>query len=106
MPEVIAEHDLVGRSPEGESVRVRVAISAPEPSVKMSPAWQCAVSVEPLWEGPFMIYGEGSLQALCLAARHAVQMLDTFIAQGGVLEHSDGTEFDTGPFGFKLLPRE
>ena len=61
--------------------------------------------VEPIWEGSFKIYGEGSLHTLCLATKHAVQMLDTFIARGGILEHPDGSLFDTEPFGFALLPR-
>ena len=106
MPAVIAEEHLVGRRPGGETFQVRVMIGAPERRVKMSPAWQCTVAVEPLWEGPFAIYGEGSLQTLCLAAKYAVQMLDAFIEQGGTLEYTDGTEFDAKPFGFRLLSRE
>lgn len=72
----------------------------------MAPAWQCSVSVTPLWNGPFDIYGEGSFQALCLGAKHALQMLDTFVAQGGRLTHSDGSAFESESFGFKLLARE
>jgi hypothetical protein len=72
----------------------------------MSPAWSCSVVIEPIWRGPFEIYGDGSLQALCLGARHAIQELATFIEHGGTLLHTDGTEFDPEIFGFKLLPKE
>lgn len=105
MSDVIAKYELLGRRSSGEAFPVRVLLGRPAPSVKMSPAWQCSVTVEPLWS-EFTIYGEGSFQTLCLAAKHAVQMLDTFMSQGGVLEYADGELFDAEVFGFKLLPRE
>jgi hypothetical protein len=106
MPEVIAEYELVGRHSGGEAFPVSVRLCKPVPSAEMSPAWACSVTVDPLWSKPFLIYGEGSFQALCLAAKHAVQMLDTFVAQGGVLQYADGELFEPELFGFKLLPRE
>lgn len=105
MSQVVAEYELVGRRTSGETFPVRVVICMPEPSTEMSPAWQCSVAVEPLWGKPFTIYGEGSFHTLCLAAKHAVQMLDTFAAQGGVLEYLDGEPFEAESFGFRLLPR-
>jgi hypothetical protein len=72
----------------------------------MAPAWSCSVTVEPLWAGPFEICGEGSFQALCLGTKHAVQMLATFIDQGGTLEYKEGGKFEPEVFGFKLLGRE
>jgi len=105
MAEVVAEYELVGCRSSGEAFPVRVLLGRPAPSVKTSPAWQCSVTVEPLWS-EFTIYGEGSFQALCLAAKHAVQMLETFMVQGGVLKYADGELFDAEVFGFQLLPRE
>lgn len=106
MSDVIANFELIARQEGQASFPMRIEICRPEPSSKMAPAWQCSVSVTPLWNRPFLIYGEGSFQTLCLGAKHALQMLDTFMAQGGTLMHSDGSEFETESFGFKLLARE
>ena len=106
MAEPIAEYELVARRVAGPPFPVRVVVHKPEPSIDASPAWSCAVTVEPLWSGPFVIFGEGSLQALCLGAKHAIQMLDTFVAQGGTLEYVDGGSFESQAFGYQLLARE
>jgi hypothetical protein len=101
----IAEYELVGNRDSGPDFPVRVKLFKPELSQRMDPAWSCIVLVEPLWQKPFEIYGEGSFQALCLAAKHATQILDTFIEQGGVLKYADGELFEPDIFGFKLQPR-
>lgn len=106
MANVIASFELIASKEGQASFPVRIEICRPEPSSKMAPAWQCSVSVTPLWNEPFDIYGEGSFQALCLGAKHALQMLDTFVAQGGRLTHSDGSAFESESFGFTLLARE
>ena len=100
----IAEYELLG-SYNGQEFPVRIKLFQPESSQRMAPACSCSVAVDPLWEKPFEIYGEGSFQALCLAAKHAIQMLDTFVQQGGVLKYPDGELFDPTVFGFQLLPR-
>ncbi len=103
---VIATYELVGRKVGGESFPVRVVLCKPIQSQRMAPAWSCEVSVEPLWSKPSEIFGEGSFQALCLGAKHAVQMLATFIEQEGTLEYADGEKFEPSIFGFKLLPND
>ena len=103
---VIAEYELVGREGEGPRFPVRVSVCRPVQSVRMAPAWSCSVTVDPLQSKPFEIYGEGSFQALCLGTRHAVQMLATFINQGGTLEYKEGEKFEPEIFGFKLLGSE
>lgn len=103
--EAIAEHALLAQRPGEAELPVQVVICKPTPSVAMSPAWECSVSLAPLWEMPFVIYGDDSFQALCLASRHAVQMLDTFAEQGGLLKHPDGEPYEANVFGFKLLAR-
>ena len=107
MPEFIAQYEVFGRrEPSGPRFQVRVLILKPVQSVDTPTAWACTVSVDPLWSNPFEIFGEGSFQALCLGAKHAVQMLATFVQQGGVLEHADGEPVELSNFGFMLLPAE
>jgi hypothetical protein len=105
MSEEIAEYGLVGQEHDGPEFPVQVVLCKPVLSVRMSPAWFCLVTVTPLLNRPTEIYGEGSFQTLCLAARFAVQTLDTFLAQGGVLKYEDGEPFEANVFGFSLLPR-
>jgi len=100
--EIVAEYALIGQRSDETEFQIQIVIRKPAPSVRMSPAWECSVSVAPVWEEPFVIYGETSFQALCLASRHAVQLLDTFAEQGGVLKYPDGTRFEADVFGFKL----
>jgi hypothetical protein len=104
--DVIAEYELVGRRATGPEFAVHVRICKPVQSVRMAPAWSCSVTVEPLSSKPFEIYGEGSFQALCLGAKHAVQMLATFMEQEGTLHHPEGDPFDVTVFGFQPLPPE
>lgn len=100
----IASYELLACEEGREPFPVRVLLYKPTQSKRMAPAWSCEVTVDPLWSKPFEIYGEGSFQALCLAAKHAVQMLATFTEQGGVLKHTEGETFDPEVFGFKPLP--
>jgi hypothetical protein len=103
-PEIVAIYELVASKGAELPFPVRVLLYKPVQSERMAPAWSCKVTVEPLWAKPFEIYGEGSFQALCLGAKHAVQMLAAFIEQGGVLEYGEGEAFDPEVFGFRLLP--
>jgi hypothetical protein len=100
--EPVATLELLGVSPEGGRFPVRVAVGLPflkeEPS-----AYACEVSISPLLSRTHRIFGEGPLQALCLASQHALQILATFIEQGGVLTHNDGSEFEPQSYGFRLL---
>ena len=105
MSNLIAQYEILGRQgPGSPRFQVRVSIHKPVQSVETPTAWACTVSVDPLWSKPFEIFGEGSFQALCLGAKHAVQMLATFVQQGGVLEHADGESVELANFGFRLLP--
>lgn len=104
MTEVIAEYDLVGQKAKGLEFPVRVILCKPTLSEKMAPAWSCLVTVSPLLNKPTEIYGDNSFQALCLAACFAVQELDTFLAQGGLLKYQDGELFEANVFGFSLSP--
>ena len=105
MSELIAQYEAFGREErDGPSFPVRVYLHKPVQSVDTPTAWSCTVSVDPMWPRRFEIFGEGSFQALCLGAKHAVQMLAAFVEQGGVLEHPDGESVELTNFGFELLP--
>jgi len=81
---------------------ITVSIFAPVLAEPPS-TFTCQVEVFPLDSSARAIYGEGSLQALCLAARHAIQLLATFVEQGGQLSYANGESFDLGSYGFRLL---
>jgi hypothetical protein len=102
--DIVAEHRLVARRAGGEPFRVQVVIRKPAPSVRVPDAWGCEVTVDPICSRPFEVLGEGSLQALCLGAAFAMQVLDTFVQKGGRLEYPEGGDFDPGAFGVKLPP--
>ena len=103
-PEPIASYEeLQARRNGGAPFPVRVVLFRPALTPDSVHEWSCIVSVEPLWPEAFKIFGGGSFQALCLAARHAVQMLTTFAEREGTLEYSDGATFDPAVFGFRLL---
>ena len=99
MTELIAEYQLIGKRVGEPTFAIRLAICKPEQSESMAPAWGCLVTVSPLNSKPLTIYGDGSFQALCLGIRHAMQMLQGFVEQGGSLEYENGESFDASVFG-------
>lgn len=105
MSHPIAELELlvapVGQPPR----RTRLVLSAPVQTPATAPDWSCAVSLAPLWAQAFEIHGENAVQALCLAARLAVQLLDDVLAQGGSVTHLDGSALDTATFGLAIASR-
>ena len=103
--DLIAEYTLIGHQTGRDPFPVHARIWKPMQSNSMAPAWSCTVSVEPFYSKSFDIYGDDSFQALCLGAKHVVQMLATFAEQEGTLRHPDGEVVDLSVFGFSLLPR-
>lgn len=101
--DVIATYELQGRNEGGAVFLVQVFLCRPHESVRMAPAWASEFLVVPFMQESREIYGEGSFQSLCLASRSAVELLASFVEQGGTLEYSDGASFDPGVFGFRLL---
>jgi hypothetical protein len=102
--DIIASYELLAGRSDESSFLIRIILCKPIQSESMAPAWCCEVDVDPLFSEPFAIYAEGSFQALCLGAKHAVQMLATFMEQGGTLQYPEGGPFDPTVFGFELLP--
>jgi hypothetical protein len=105
MSDVVAEYELVGSEVGGSRFAVHAVLCRPMQIEATSSQWFCNVSASPFLSKPIGIYGDSSFQTLCLAARFVVQTLDTFMSQGGRLEHADGDSFDVDVFGFDMLPR-
>ena len=98
----VATLELLGTSPEGESFAVHIGVGVP--ALNEAPScYACEVEVHPISGRSHLIYGEGPLQALCLASQHAMQVLATFLERGGKLTHSDGSAFEPQAYGFRLL---
>jgi hypothetical protein len=104
--EVIAETELIGESKDRGRFSIRVQIGRPYLRAREPDMWACPVSLEPLHERLVDIAGEDSFQALCLASRLAVSLLDGFVQSGGRLLNDDGTAFSPKSLGFGVQVRE
>ncbi len=103
--QVIASLELIAKPHEGDPFPVSLTLYLPELDTPPN-TYACAIDIKPLYEKPFNIYGEGSLQALSLAARHGLQMLAIFISQHGTLAYPDGATFAPEHYGYQLLGNE
>jgi hypothetical protein len=101
MSQPIATLDLIGMTADAPAFSVRVNIFAPVLHETPS-TYVCTVEVQPIYASPFNIYGEGSLQALSLGAKLALQILVTFVEQGGNITYLGGGEFAPEVYGFHL----
>jgi hypothetical protein len=98
----LATIDLIAYRGASEPFPVQVRLFSPELTDPPS-TYSCVVELHGLSSRARRIYGEGSFQALCLAAQHAIQSLATFAEQEGQLENTEGESFDPTVFGFRLL---
>src|SRR5689334_25352694 len=93
MPSWIAEERLRAMRASGEFFEVRVRLG--QPYAVASDEWACTVAVEGLHGKLHDIHGTSSLQALCLAASLARQLLTQFVEDGGALySDRDSVEFN------------
>lgn len=74
----------------GERVAGRIAIAMPEATPDGDSV--CTVDIDGLTHGPRVIFGESTLQALCLAMRFAGFLLHDFRRRGGRVLGPDGEE--------------
>ena len=102
MNQPIATLDVIAYRAASQAVPVQVRLFPPELSEPPS-TYSCIVELHGLESRPRRIYGEGSLQALCLAAQHAIQSLATFAEHEGQLTNTEGEPFDPLVFGLRLL---
>ena len=68
---------------------VTVTIGTPYLSETEPHVWRCPVSIDPLYPRLSDIAGDNSFQALCLASRLAIDLLQGFIEKGGRITHDD-----------------
>ncbi len=88
----IASLKLVEISLSGTRTSIHVEVGCPRPDGHG--AWACAIRVDGLDGKARDIYGEDSLQALCLGLRLVRSHLEGVLERGSRLVHSDdGSEF-------------
>ena len=87
MEAAVANLKLIEVSPSGTRTQIYVEIGCPGPDGRG--AWSCTVRVDGLDSKPREIYGEDSLQALCLALRLVRTHLEGALERGSRLVHAD-----------------
>ena len=88
---VIARLALTGRQAGTPDVAISVEIGVPYEVGEGG--WACPVSVQPLHERLPDIHGAESFQALLLAMRLALHLLENYTERGGALFLEDGDAF-------------
>src|SRR5262245_16964356 len=96
----IAVTALIAETADRGRFPLRVEFGRPYLRSRDPDVWACPVSVFPIHERLADVAGGDSLQALCLASRLAVSLLEAFVASGGQLRNDDGTAFSTDVLGF------
>jgi uncharacterized protein DUF6968 len=86
----IATLECIAIEKDGRRFPLKVSIGRPYQSGTEPDTWSCPVQVDPLHTHLRDIAGGDSFQALCLAARMALELLDGFVQRGGRLVHDDG----------------
>jgi phage/plasmid primase-like uncharacterized protein len=86
----IATLDLVEITADGSRNPLHIEIRAPQPDGRGT--WRCTVSAGGDGRGSFDIYGEDSLQALCLGLRMVHSQLAASLARGGRLVCTDADD--------------
>ena len=89
MEDVIARVSLIGVPVNGREQEIEVSVGKPRPH---NGAWACAVAVLGLDSRPREVYGEDSLQSLCLGLGIVRTLLMSFLEAGGQLLDPDGRE--------------
>jgi hypothetical protein len=77
----------IGIDPDGVRFPFTVSIGRPYLSGREPDTWACPVSIDPLHTHLRDIAGGDSFQALCLASRMALDLLQSFVQRGGRLTY-------------------
>ena len=88
--ETLATFECIAVEKDGRRFPLKVSIGRPYQSGKDPETWACPVRIDPLHTHLRDIAGSDSFQALCLASRMAVDLLDGFVEKGGKLVDEDG----------------
>ena len=92
MDSPVASLNLVEVAPSATRTPIHVEVGCPHRDGRG--AWACSILVDGLDSKPRDIYGEDSLQALCLGLRLVGTHLEGVLERGSRLIHSDdGSEF-------------
>jgi hypothetical protein len=90
--EYIVEREIRAIDKNGNALQISVGLGAPYPRDDMD-AWECPVKVEGLYENLASSTGMDSWQSLQLARNLVVQLLISFIEDGGkIFLFGDGEE--------------
>lgn len=95
----IASLHLTELTPSGEHKPIHIQVWCPYDA---DGAWACSVFMDGLDSKPRTIYGEDSLQALCLALRMIRSELEGVLERGGRLIDSEASEFPIQAYFGKL----
>ena len=92
MDDVIAEKRLSILYPDGTPVPVILRLGVPR-AIRPDEA-ACAVQAEGLriWQGPKLLYGADTFQALLIAIRFLQKLLALEVERGAILREPEGTE--------------
>jgi hypothetical protein len=99
--DVIAREVISGIKADGSAIAITVEIGRPFPwGDTTTTTWACTLRVDPLLDREVYgeareVYGEGSLQALCLAVWVMRGALDQFQNEGGKLVWDDGASLSS-----------
>jgi hypothetical protein len=100
MADVIARESVFGARPGGTRFAIEVSVGKPfRVEGVAAEEWICPLTLSPLF-GVRDVHGNSSLQALCLALSLAVDSLEKFRADGGLLTYEDGTDYDLWSLSF------
>jgi|1185.fasta_scaffold335008_2 hypothetical protein len=86
----LATFECTAIEKDGRRFPLKVSIGRPYQRGSDPEMWACPVHIDPLYTHLADIAGADSFQALCLASRMALELLDGFIKRGGQLVHQGG----------------
>ena len=86
----LATFECTAIEQDGRRFPLKVSIGRPYQSGTDPETWACPVHIDPLYTHLRDIAGSDAFQALCLACRMAIELLDGFVERGGKLIDEDG----------------
>ena len=104
MEEPIAEAHFIGIDSYYQEFEIGAFVG--KPFLNSEGVWSCPAKLIGIYGCPENIYGENSLQALCLATGFLYKMILTFIQSGGRIKDADGQaeQYVGAVFGIYTLP--
>ena len=94
MQKIIAEAHHAYKSADGDVRSIRIYLRAPY-DLNEGGTWGCYCHIEGLLEKERRVYGEGSIQALCLALHYLRVNLRYYEAQGGTFYYAGDISIPT-----------